>query len=228
LFPQFAEAIRDKLNKPQCGELLFDNVHIVGFLDCKIDKTCTPGAGSLNNKDLAPGRLAAEVIQRALYSGYLNRHGLKVFTVVFPNGIIAYFYGPVSARENDIGLLSMSWLNDHMAALQPEIAAARANGEVILYFYLYGDKIFPYLQFITHAHDAPIGGQLPPCQRLEVLAMNCLQTSVEWPYGDFTVLFHIMHSKQEIRLTYWIDEYNPTSTVSHHILHLQLLCLFQW
>jgi hypothetical protein len=94
--------------------------------------------------------------------------------VVFRNGIIAYLYGPVSARENDIALLNMSWLNDHMAALQPEIAAAQANGEEILYFSLYGDKIFPYLQCITHAHEAPIGGQLPLHQQLEVMAMNSL------------------------------------------------------
>ncbi len=33
LFPELAEAIKNKLNRPQYGELLFDNVHIVGFLD---------------------------------------------------------------------------------------------------------------------------------------------------------------------------------------------------
>ncbi len=138
---------------------------------------------------MAPRRLAAEVIQRALYSGYLKRHGLKVLTVVFPNGVIAYLDGPVPARENDIAFLNMSCLNEHLVMLQPETAAAQANGEHILFFSLYGDKIFPYLQCITHALEAPIG------ERLKVLAMNSLQTSVEWPYGDITVLFHIMHSK---------------------------------
>jgi hypothetical protein len=32
LFPQFEEAIRDKLNKPQYGELLYDNIGMVGSL----------------------------------------------------------------------------------------------------------------------------------------------------------------------------------------------------
>jgi hypothetical protein len=77
-------------------------------------------------------------------------------------------------------------------ALQPEIAAAWANG---LFFSLYGDKIFPYLQCITHAHEPSLGGQLLPMQRLEVLAMNSLRTSVEWPYGDITVFFTVMQSK---------------------------------
>ncbi len=31
LFPRFAEVIKEKLNKWQYGELLFDNVRIVGF-----------------------------------------------------------------------------------------------------------------------------------------------------------------------------------------------------
>jgi hypothetical protein len=199
LFGEFAEAIRRKLNRPQYGELLFEDVRIVGFLDCKIDETWTPGTGPMNPEELAERRPCAEIIQRALYSGYLKIHGLKVLTVVFSNGIIAYLYGPVSTRENGIGLLNLSWLNEHLVALQPEITAAEANGDNLLYFSLYGDKIFPYLQRITHAHEPPLGGQLQPRQRLEVLAMNSLRTSVEWPYGDITLLFKVMRSKHQKR-----------------------------
>jgi len=158
LFAEFAEAIRHKLNQPQYGELLFENVRIIGFLDCKINETCTPETSPMNNDELAERHPGEEIIHRALYSGYLKVHGLKVLTLVFPNGIIAY--GPMSARENDIGLLNLSWLNKHLVALQPEITAARVNGNNLLYFSLYGDKIFPYLQCITHAHEPPLGGQL--------------------------------------------------------------------
>jgi hypothetical protein len=98
--------------------------------------------------------------------------------VVFPNGIIAYLFGPVSAQENHIGFLNRSWLNEHLVALQPEITAARANGDNLLYFSLRGDKIFPYHQCITHAHEPPLRGELQPRQRLEVLAMNGFRTSV--------------------------------------------------
>jgi hypothetical protein len=136
LFPVFAEAIKNKLNRPQYGELLFNNVHIVGFLDCKVDETCTPGTGPLNDEELVPRRPGAEIIQRSMYSGYLKLHGLKVLTVVFPNGIIAYLYGPVSARKNDIALLNMLWMNEHLMALQPEIAERRAQGENILFFFV--------------------------------------------------------------------------------------------
>jgi hypothetical protein len=69
-----------------------------------------------------------------VYSGYLKLHGLKVLTVVFPNGIIAYLYGPVSAWENDIALLNMSLMNEHLMALQPEIAELKVQGEKFFFF----------------------------------------------------------------------------------------------
>jgi hypothetical protein len=100
----------------------------------------------LSNEESAERCLGAEIIQRALYSGYFKIHGLKVLTVVFPNGIIANLFGPISAWENDISLLNLSWLNEQMLVLQPEFDAAWVNGGNILYFSLYGDKIFPYLQ----------------------------------------------------------------------------------
>jgi hypothetical protein len=63
------------------------------------------------------------------------------------------------------------------------------------FFSLFGDRIFPYLMCITHAHEAPLGGVLPQWLVAENLAMNSLRTSVEWPYGDIIVLFHIMQHK---------------------------------
>jgi len=43
-----------------------------------IDKTCTPGTGPIKNEELAERHPGAEIIQRALYSGYLKVHGLNV------------------------------------------------------------------------------------------------------------------------------------------------------
>jgi hypothetical protein len=48
------DAIRDKLNKPQYGKLLFDNICIVGYIDYKIDETSTLGTGPFYDKELAP------------------------------------------------------------------------------------------------------------------------------------------------------------------------------
>jgi hypothetical protein len=48
-----------------------------------------------------------------------------------------------------------------------------------------------YLRCILDTHEPPLGGELFTRQRLEVLAMNSLRTSMEWPYGDITILFQV-------------------------------------
>ncbi len=80
LFPAFFDVIKNKLNRPQCGELLFESVRIIGFLDCKIDEACIPGTGPISNDELAERRPDAEYLQRVVYSGYLKCHSLKVLT----------------------------------------------------------------------------------------------------------------------------------------------------
>ncbi len=72
-----------------------------------MDETYRPGSGPMVDEELADRWPDADVLQRAVYSGYLRRHGLKVLTVIWPNGIVGCLYGPVSGRENDIGVLNM-------------------------------------------------------------------------------------------------------------------------
>ena len=86
-----------------------------------MDETCTLGTGPLTDEELATKHLGVDIAEVGV---------LRIFKAslvegshsYFLNGIIAYLYGPVSARENDIALLDMSWLNEHLMALQPEIA----------------------------------------------------------------------------------------------------------
>ncbi len=108
MLPQFSEMIKDKLNRPQYGKLLFHNVRIVGFLDGKVDETCTPGTGPFSDEELAPRQPFTEVIQGGLYLGYLKQHEIKVLTVVFLDGIVAYLHGPVSAKGK------RCWLAEHV------------------------------------------------------------------------------------------------------------------
>jgi hypothetical protein len=59
---------------------------------------------------LAPRHEDAWILQESIYSGYIKCHGLKILSVVFPNGLIGYVYGLISARENDNGALNSSEL----------------------------------------------------------------------------------------------------------------------
>jgi hypothetical protein len=87
-FPTFSSVIERKLPEEAYGGLLFDNFRIIGVVDCKI------------NCQLVPRHKGHDILQESVYSGYAKCHGLKVLTVVFPNGLIGCLYGAVSAWEN--------------------------------------------------------------------------------------------------------------------------------
>jgi hypothetical protein len=109
--------------------------------------------------------------------------------------MIGYVYGPISGRENDMGALNMSQLNQHMIDCQDDVMQAREQGDQLLYYSFYHDGIFLILHCIARRHRAPIGGQLTVRQIAEDTAMLQLRTSAEWPYEMVTNLFHILHSK---------------------------------
>ncbi len=146
-FPTFAGVIERKLGEEAYGGLQFNNFRIIGFVDCKISETCRPGSGPAEDRQQALRHDDAWILQESVYSGYVRRHGLKNLSVVFPNGLIGYVYGPISARENDNGALNGSELNQHMMDLQVEVMQAREQGEQV-YFFLF--MAMPFFYFTLY------------------------------------------------------------------------------
>jgi hypothetical protein len=97
-FQTFAGIIECKLGEEAYGGLYFNNFRIIGFLDCKICETCRPRSGPAEDQQLAPRNADAKILQESVYSGYIRCHGLKILSVVFPNGMIGYVYGPISGQ----------------------------------------------------------------------------------------------------------------------------------
>jgi len=135
---------------PQYGGLAFNSYHLIGFLDCKVDETCAPGSGPMIDEEFANWWEEVDLIQEAVYSGYVKAHGIKVLTVLFPNGITGYLYGPISGCKNDIAILNMLWLNHQLLLLQEDVTAALACSEAVVYFTLFSDSIFSHHLCITH------------------------------------------------------------------------------
>jgi hypothetical protein len=167
----FSGIIKHKLGEEAYGGLKFDSFQIIGFIDCKICETCHPRSGPAEDQLLALKHEDAEILQESVYSGHISCHGLKILLVVFLNGMIGYVYGPISGRENDIGALNMSQLNQHMIDCQDEVTQTREQGEQLLYYSFYSDSIFPILHCITRCHRAPIGGELTVRQIAKDTAM---------------------------------------------------------
>jgi hypothetical protein len=108
----------------------------------------------------ASRRPLGDVAQRAVYTGYKKCYGLKVETVLLPNGISTLF-GPASARIHDVGgVLQMSGLDDFLVEIQqgkPEVYCA------------FGDSTnnAGYLQCIQSGSKSLIPGvDITPAQRI--------------------------------------------------------------
>ena len=107
-FPAFAASLEKKVEKPRvtrgrdgverevAGRLFCNGTfNIVGFFDCRIQKTNVPGTGP--DPD-GHRRLEAYEIQAAVYSGHKKVHGMKAFTCMLANGL-SFMHHPISARR---------------------------------------------------------------------------------------------------------------------------------
>ncbi len=72
-----------------------------------MDKVLVPFSGPDGDYDGAPRRAQYIDAQESVYSRWKKLHGIKLETVLLPNGIITLF-GLVSARQNDRGTLNLS------------------------------------------------------------------------------------------------------------------------
>lgn len=128
-FPHFYDSISSYMQKEftqhfaegnlkESDGLNFCPIPIFGFIDCSIDKICRPFSGPNGGYMGPPRKLNEDVYQRSVYTGYKKCHGLKVETILLPNGIMTIF-GPVSARNHDVGgVLQMSQLDNFLLELQ--------------------------------------------------------------------------------------------------------------
>jgi hypothetical protein len=193
-FPEYAETIRKTLENEwgirfEPGEFPF-----MSFTDCNQTKTRTPGSGPAEEGRHAAHHEDAKLLDEASYTRYGKIHGLKTMNIVFPNGIIPWMYGPVSVRENDLGVMNLSDLDQYLVNLQPDVTAALAEGDDVDYFSTYGDRIFGNLRAINSARQPPIGGVLEPIDKSVNKAMSSQRQSVEWPYAVMENMFKILQT----------------------------------
>ena len=121
-----------------------------------------------------------------------------------PNEIIGNIFGPVSARENDLGVCHLlSDMNTYLKSLQPKISAFNEGHDLhdcMPYYSGYGDAIFHVYECIIHHYEAPINGKSLPWQIVINDASNSVCETVDWPFGMMENLFHIFKSYQHWRL----------------------------
>ncbi|EJK74740.1 hypothetical protein THAOC_03560 [Thalassiosira oceanica] len=107
---------------------------IFGFIDCSVFRVYRPFSSTVNQFYAGSQRNPRyHDAQRAVYTGWKKFHGIKIETVMLPNGL-STVYGPVSARVFDTtGVAVMSGIDQFLQVLM--------QGWNITY-YLFGDGVY--------------------------------------------------------------------------------------
>jgi hypothetical protein len=151
----------------------FSSFRIFGFLDDFAMPTARPGSSATRRHNYESD------IQRAFYSGYLRRHGLKAQVVYLPIGIIGSVF-ITEIRQNDSGVLNMSGLNDYLVGL----LSGNLVGQLLPC--LYCDGIFA-----NHATILPRFTNPTPEERLLNLKLASQRQCIEHVFGDHRVRFKL-------------------------------------
>ena len=219
-FPKFYDAIRNKVGKVKTKHynnqrardttgLSFLPFDIAFFIDCSIYRICRPFSGPAGDFIGAPRKERYYNAQRAFYTQYIKGHGVKVETILMPNGISTVF-GPVSCRPNDVGgVLQMSGLDNFLFNLQ-------RNKEHI-YLGL-GDGAYGahYLRCIRTYFRAYGGAQLTVHQRTCNDRMKTIRENIEHNYGEIFDMFQITTDKRNFKL----GKQNPYAQEQLRVCHL--------
>ena len=105
----------------------------VGFIDDTSIVTCRPGESMQESGEIT------EDIQRAFYSGFIRRHGLKAQTIFLPDGMVGSVW-IASLRNNDNGMFNMSNMGDYLLEVLPTMPNCGPDRNV--HYALYCDMIF--------------------------------------------------------------------------------------
>jgi hypothetical protein len=158
--------------------------NIFGWIDDSVDRICVPFSGPEGDFIGAPRRVQYIDAQESVYSGWKSLHGIKVETVLLPNGISTVF-GPVSARQNDRGTLNLSGLDRFLTLIQASLLPE-------LRCMLFGDSIFRgLLQYITTYYRA-IAPNLLTTEEVKInAAFRAARMPIEKNYGLTSCVFRI-------------------------------------
>ena len=185
---------------------------VFGFIDDSIEHVSTPHSGPDGDFEGAPRKALYEDAQRSVYNGWKKLHGIKVETIYLPNGISTLF-GPESARENDLGTLNHSGLDDFLAILQMTTPPADR-------FFGFGDGIFRGLNTIKTYYRATLGVPLTAAMILLNSAFKAARITIEKNYGLSSTVFKVCENKNAHKL----GQIHPYAVEQLRVVYLLTNC----
>ena len=167
---------------------------MLGLLDCHNMKTCRPGSGPSERKEGAAREEFHDEIQMAYYNGWKKMHGLKMLTVLMPNGLSA-MAGPWSMRTNDLDSVNMSNLDNFLNEIQIDHQHK---------YSVYGDGIFHDLVTVdsrirSYHREGPFA-PLTQFQEHENKCFKKVRMQIEFTYGDLYNKFKVFENRNDWKL----------------------------
>jgi hypothetical protein len=187
--------------------------NIFGWVDGTIDRCLVPFSGPEGDFIGAPRRVQYIDAQEAVYTGWKSLHGIKVETVLLPNGMSTIF-GPVSARQNDRGTLNLSGLDRFLTLIQASLPPHRRC-------MLFGDSIYRgLLQNITTYYRA-IAPNVLTAEEVKINAtFRAARIPIEKNYGLTSCVFRICDTPRG----YQLGKQHPYALEQLRVCHLLVNC----
>ena len=185
LFDHFAERIHHRTNRLKT---------VIGFVDGKLWATCRP----VRN-------------QRDAYNGHKKHHGIKNQSVIFPNGMIGHYWGPMNGNRHDSHMLRCSGLVAALRACCARLGIANPS------YCVYGDPAYPLSDVVS----APWKGLLNAEREAFNADMSSSRVTVEWGFGVIVTNWPWIDFRQQMKIL----ESNVQAHVSNAVLFTNLLSI---
>ena len=185
-------------------------------MDDTIDPTFTPFSGPRGDYAGAARKAEYASAHRAVYTGYKKLHGIKVETVVLPNGLTTLF-GPVSARQSGPGVEEMSNINAFLVHLQRHLFVCAAGWG---HYGVFGDGAFSLDRECIQSYYRSFSAAVPltQAQRRVNNSMKSARIVIEKNYRALANKFHICDMKPGMKLS----KTNPYAIEHLQVCHLLL------
>ena len=145
--------------------------------------------------------------QHLCYTRYKKCHAIKFQSIVTPDGMIAYLFGPFVGKRHDARMLAESGLMTILADLMP---ADGRNGQV---YALYGDLAYPQSIWLFGGFLNPVQGSLEAQFNRQ---MSQARIAVEWGFNDIVTQFRHLDLTVNMK---WLKE-----PIAVHYMNCAFLC----
>lgn len=157
--------------------------HTLAFVDCLEHYTCAPSSCPINVPD--GRRDNAYDLQRAFFTQYGKKYGVKLQGLLLPNGKIGHVWCH-SVAQNDRGMINISGLEEYLRDILQPYRVGEATLPAV-----YGDGIYVPSEVVINRGDN---------NGLYFCRMNAVCEKIEHKFGLFTSIWKHLEQTYKLKI----------------------------